>query len=104
MKTIQLKKWDDIIPANVIDQKPQSITTLELIRTALCNKPDEQGFSIEQMRLHIKVLDKLEKTDGNVLILEDAEHKVLKDAVNRLKWQFPHLAFIEFTDDINNAK
>lgn len=104
MKTIVLKTWENVTSG--IDEKdiPKQITSQYLIRSVMVTRP-EQGFDIEKMRLHIKVLDKLDSLTGmKPLLLEDAEYNALKQAAVSFKWGFAHKCFVEFVDSIDQAK
>jgi hypothetical protein len=101
MKTIILKKWYDVKIGIDDNEIGKEITSIFLIHSVLITKPD-QGFDIEKMRHHIKILDKLDHLDKdtNSLILEDSEYEALKNALNAFRWGFAHKCFIEFTDSI----
>jgi len=65
-------------------------------------QPKQGGFGLEEMRLKIKVLDKLEdKKIGDIIDFEDAEIAVVKSAVSDMKWMGLHKDIVDFCDYIN---
>ena len=74
----------------------------ELIKSCLERTP-QGGFSIDQIRNRIRVLDKLKGAKVN-LKLEDAEYSTLVDAVKNMRWALPHAYIVQFHDAVMNAK
>jgi hypothetical protein len=92
MKKFECKKTE--LPAeegNVLSYSDLALLSI--------NAPVKEGFTVEDIRGRIKVLDKL--TDANaedVVELEDAESNVLKMAVAAMKWNLIHKDIISFCD------
>lgn len=91
----------DIIPIFGEEKKPDNTitTTNDLIRGALNNRPKD-GFSLDEMRSRIRILDLL--SDDDTLELEDADAKVLQRCVKEMKWGVMHQDIVNFCDVIGN--
>jgi len=90
MKSLELKK--------VTLGSADEITYGKIVADVL-NTPPQGGFDAQQMRLRLKILDKLEKADG-VLLLEDTEAKELQSATKIMKWIRLHSDIMQFVDDV----
>lgn len=100
MKTIQLTIWRNVIAAPGI--APRDVTTIGLIKDCVNNLPNG-GITTAEMRMRIKLLEKVEKAKGKTLILEDAEFTELTKCVESTKFTFNNKCFIEFDDAIKEA-
>ena len=62
----------------------------------------EGRIGIDEMRRRCRILDALEKADDR-LLLEDADHEVLKKAVESFPFQIAHRDILAVIDDVFNA-
>lgn len=84
-----------------IDQDKEA--TVAEVSAFILTRPRKEGYSIQDVRSINKILDVLEK-DGKELKLEDADYKILNEAVNNYKWPIPGKNIEEFVNEINGAK
>lgn len=63
----------------------------------------QQGATIDEMRKGIRVLDALDKSQNDVLELEDADWEFLKQKVEKFPWAQVDRRFVQFYDDVTNA-
>ena len=79
------------------------LTYVDLIRICVNTKVD--GFSTDEMRKRIRILDKLDipSPDGNINF-EDADFETLKLCIKKMRWDVIHKDIIAFEDYINNLK
>lgn len=77
--------------------------TAALIRE-VCNKTTA-GLTIEDIRARLRVIDALEKCKGKVLLLEDADHATLQDAIKKMDgaWGVVSPEIVQFADDVAAA-
>ncbi len=62
------------------------------------------GAEIEEMRKSIRILDALDKVQGNVLELEDADYAYLQDRMRKAKFGMVHPAVVDFIDEMTTEK
>lgn len=62
------------------------VKSLDVFRAALEAPPVNGGLNIEEIRKRLRVLDVLDKCDGESLILEDADFDTLRVAFDQVKW------------------
>jgi hypothetical protein len=67
------------------------------------NATKQGGFTVDEMRSRIKIMDKLE-TDKKTVELEDAEYKTLRGVVKTHKWGAISRKVVEFVDYIDGLK
>jgi hypothetical protein len=93
MKSIQLKtaKEKVVVNGNEIEQE---FKTIELIRQAT-NFTPPGGFNAADMINRIRILDVLEKANGE-LNLEDADFENLKKYVKETRWGVISKTIVEF--------
>jgi hypothetical protein len=93
MKRIQLR----LPPA-----KNQSAPTFKLIMEHSPQKP----LTVAEIRARVKVLDVLERLepDADSMVLEDADHQTLKNAIESFPWQQAGRDILEIIDDVLEAK
>jgi hypothetical protein len=104
VKTIKLKSWLHVKPGVHQNEVEREVSSKELIESVVKSKPVDKGFSIEDMRNAMKILDAVERSsqiNETVLILEDEQYNYLKNACSQMQWAFVHSCFIEFVDSIN---
>lgn len=63
----------------------------------------KEGFTIDQVRVGIKILDKIEAAEDEV-VLEDAEYAFAVQQINSTKWKIISQDIIDFVDTVTNAK
>lgn len=80
----------------------QALTTLDLIRSVLNERPQE-GFSVDEMRKRFKVLDKVDElhVDSTVLELSEGEFQVLSQLTKNYKWGMLDKFILEFADSLS---
>jgi len=76
--------------------------TAELIKVAMANKP-AQGFDLKEMRERYRILDALEKAEGE-LLLEDADADKLKKCVEVMRWTVLDRNLMEFMEAVQDMK
>lgn len=85
----------------------QSIKYDELIRAVLQAKPSD-GFSPEETKARLRVLDVLDGCENHCLALEDADAIKLQMCVKQMRWRILDRALDRFADDVlamsNNKK
>lgn len=95
MKTIELKK------VTVLKQTaPTEVNYSEWIKTAI-NVPPQHGFTVDDIRWRIKVVELIEKAHDDVSI-EDAEFDKVKKCINDMKWNIVDEEIVIFIDYINS--
>ena len=77
----------------------------ELLESVIRNvAPGQQGFTIDDMRKGMRVLDALEmaeKTvDGRILVLEDSDYTFMKKRVEAARWVRITKPLLDFIDKI----
>jgi hypothetical protein len=63
----------------------------------------QKGADIEEMRRGIRVMDAVEKSNGQVLELEDADWEHLKTKTLAMPWGFVDRRILQFVDDVQYA-
>ena len=91
MKTIPLKK---------IGEGEDEFDYKKTIESLLKHAPLGSGFTLEEVRLSVKILEKLEKATST-LSLEDTEHEHLKKILERSKFNRASKELFEFITDTN---
>jgi hypothetical protein len=76
------------------------------ILTQVVSFSPAKPISIEEMRRRVKVLEGLEAMGPNdtELILEDGDHKILKDALENFPWNAANRTLLNVIDDVLDAK
>lgn len=64
----------------------------------------EQGYTIDQVRMGIKVLDKIEASTDEKLALEDAEYAFVRERIESIKWSVATPQVIAFYDAVTGAQ
>lgn len=67
------------------------------------NDPPERGCLISEMRSRLKILSAIEKSDGEKLVLEDADFEILKKAYNSFEWQVLHNDIVDLADHLEEV-
>ncbi|MGV2124001.1 hypothetical protein ACQZ4R_13030 [Agrobacterium vitis] len=75
----------------------------DLLSTLIGNAP-EDGLTIDQVRISIKVLDVLSTSEGATLDLEDADYNLVLWRIEQARWRASFRDVIEFVDCIKSAK
>lgn len=97
MKTLKNTQTD--IPKQEGDG---NATFAELAMSAL-NQAPAQGFSPDEMRIRMRVLDVLQK-GGETIELEDAHAAKLIEAASQVQWKFMHKDLVAFHDAVDELK
>lgn len=72
------------------------------VLTQILSAPSKDGAQVEFMRFAFKVLDKLDSSEGQ-LILEDKEYERLNALVQGFPFAFPHRDFLSLAEEIAAA-
>lgn len=92
MKTIELKEGE---------VGGKSFSYKEELKIILHTPIDRNaGADIEEMRRAIRVLDALDATEDNKLVLEDADFDYLKKRMNSAKFAIVDPALVKFVEDV----
>jgi len=86
------------------DAAEGTMTYLDLAKICL-NAPPERGFTPDEMRARMRVLDALDAAQGQdagCLILEDADAVKLQSCVQAMRWPRMHRQLVEFLDAAAN--
>jgi len=71
---------------------------VDLVKVGL-NKPPQGGWTPDEMRMCIKILDKLDNIElDSPVELEDAEYLSIFRTCSGLRWPFMHKNVVEFDD------
>lgn len=62
------------------------------------------GMTVAQVRARMRVLDALAKCDGKTLVLEDADHTALQDAINVTAWTVASREVLALIDAVADAE
>ncbi|OGC68305.1 hypothetical protein A2415_04450 [candidate division WWE3 bacterium RIFOXYC1_FULL_39_7] len=94
MPKFELKKTE-------IKKEDGFISYADFARTALNNTP-QSGFSIDEMRKRMRILDILdkEKLGFEEMDLNNEDIKILKSSVSSMKWGVIHKDIIAFCDAV----
>lgn len=76
--------------------------TINVLNQVVSMSPS-RPMDIGEMRKRVRILDALEKAKGH-LILEDADHQVLKAAIESFPWQAADSELLQIIDDVTEAK
>mgnify|MGYP000901203918 CR=1 FL=1 len=79
-----------------------TVTTRDIIRDVMQIAP--QGSNLDDMRKRMRVLDALDAADPTGVSIEDADHKVLVDAVKAFPFVRLSKGLLQICDDIIEAK
>jgi len=82
---------------NIIDF---SSLVKQVVRTPL---DKAAGADIVEIRRGVRVLDALDKEEGSILELEDADWEYLKRKVEKMTWVVVDRRFAQFYDDVMEA-
>lgn len=102
MKTIVLRKFTDVKPQGQ-ETPGVEITSIQLIRNCV-NQPTQGGLDIEEMQKRMRVLNVLDKVnpEQTELSIEDADYQTIVSCESKMRYAFPHQAFLDFNKDILN--
>lgn len=76
--------------------------SLKSLRDIIGIAPD-RGYSINQVRLGVKVLDKVSGVTGDKVVLEDAEYDFVRERINETMWVAADSFIVEFFDAVVTA-
>lgn len=95
----QMKK----IAIRGVQDKP-GISTAEILMAVVSASP-HKALSVIEMRKRVAILDALEESkDKDFLMLEEAEHQLLAEAMQSFPWSQANKALLNIIDDVLNAE
>lgn len=59
----------------------------------------QRPFTIEEMRKRVKLLDAIDAATGDTLVVEDAEHELLKKALQEFPWNRADRELLKIIED-----
>lgn len=106
MKTLDLREFTDEVQDGSGETQEIRVSYKDLIKGALNYVPTNQfgqsvGVPVDEMRLRIKVLDKLD-TDEKEVMLDDADVKTIFDCVKNQKFIKVSKELVEYHDYITD--
>ena len=100
MKAVPLKKVVTTSPNGVdgeLDYK-------DYIKTIVAMPIEGQrGLSIEEIRSSMRVLDALDKAEGEMIDLEDQDYEYMKSRVSQARFGFASAEILQFIDDVTKG-
>lgn len=105
MKRIKLLSLPDprLTPGDPL-WEPNRVDYRDIIENAIRFPLDRQtGATVDEMRKGIRILDALDRAQGDVLELEDADWDFLKQKVEKFPWAGTDRRFLRFYDDVTGA-
>jgi hypothetical protein len=72
------------------------------VLTQVVSLSPEKAIGIDEMRRRCRILDALEKADDR-LLLEDADHEILRKAIESFPFQIAHRDILAVVDDVMAA-
>jgi len=100
MKRIPLKK----VAVTTPEGKEEIMDYKELLEKIVRSPSDRQrGMDINEIRSSLKVLDALEKADGEFIELEDADFAFMSGKVHEARFFYANHAVLQFVDDVTGA-
>lgn len=99
MKRIDLKKETEIIQISGKDTEIP-INTVDLLKICI-NTPIEGGYSISDLSLRLKLLDKIQSTKEDFIDFEDQEFMGLCGIIKSAKWNILSKKVLEFIQLFN---
>ena len=82
----------------VSDGQDNKATYADFVK-ACANNQIQQGFSVQDIRDRLRIVEAVEKADGEIK-LEDADFENLKQYVQNMRWAIVHPDILEFCDYI----
>jgi len=83
-----------------VDAKHSSKDVFKLVAE---NSPQKQ-ISVSDMRKRVKLLEALENSSSETLVVEDAEWQMLKQALEEFPWSQASKQLLDIIDDVIDAK
>lgn len=80
--------------------KHNSIDVFKLVTE---NSP-QRPFTVDEMRKRVKVVAELDAAKGDTLVLEDAEHDLLKKALQEFPWNRAEAELLRIIEDGIDAR
>lgn len=78
--------------------------TRDVLQTVASQAAPGKGIDADEMRRRCRLLDALEKADGNELVLEDADHALLVRLIKGFQFAAAHPKLLVIIDDVLDAK
>lgn len=76
----------------------------DVIRAVASQPNPGRGIDVAEMRQRCRLLDALEKAQGDSLALEDADHALLVRLINAFQFATAHPQLLAIVDDVVEAK
>lgn len=73
------------VPNKVFATEPKLVTTATLLKDALEAMPPN-GFDLNTIRARLRLVEAIEKMEGETLKIEDADFSSAVQAVQQVKW------------------
>ena len=84
------------------DASERTMTYLDLAKVCL-NEPPERGFTPDEMRARMRVLNAIEAAetqDSGCVILEDSDAAKVQACASAMRWPRMHRQIVEFLDAV----
>jgi hypothetical protein len=79
--------------------------TLDILRGVVSHPtPGQGGINAADMRSRCRILDILDKADGDSLLMEDADHAVMSRLMSSYQFNIAHPLLLQIIDDVVEAK
>lgn len=75
----------------------------DLIVEAINVPPNENGFTVTEMKSRLSLIDKMEKANGEIDLTPEEFLKV-KECVKRMSWRILSQDIVDFVEAIENPK
>jgi len=95
-----MKKFENKTTGIQKSMKADDCMTFAEIGIECINNTPEGGFTPDEMRSRLRVIDNLKSAETEIQI-EDADFEKLKQCVNSMKWAVMDQDIVDFTDLIN---
>jgi hypothetical protein len=81
----------------------EKLGSISLIKLVTGHSPNKQ-LSVEDMRKRVHILDAIDSVSGNILLLEDEDHRCLADAFQSFPWSAANRVLLGIIDDVLQAE
>lgn len=86
------------------EEEVVSLSAAQQLYRLVMFAPTDRGFTLEDVRRRLPVGEKLDRVKKNVLLLEDAEHAIVQEAINAASWRGVSPSVIALADAVENAE
>lgn len=84
-----------------VETPPEEIK--KILKGVLGSSP-HKNISIAEMRVRVKIMDTIDGAANGVLLIEDSDHDVLKDALENFPWGAANKTLLGMIDAILQAE